>query len=98
MTLSRCIELRALDTYETDSGEVIGQTLADCVEWARQNPEAFAKTNVWWLREDDAEAIIVDRDIQDEINHATGEWFGPEDVRKSPERNSTSTAREEQAA
>jgi hypothetical protein len=91
--LSRCIELRALDTYETDSGEVIGHTLADCVEWARQNPGAFAKTNVWWLREDDAEAIIVDRDIQDEINHATGEWFGPGDVLDAPEPRSNASTK-----
>jgi hypothetical protein len=31
------------------------------------NPAAFARTYIWWLREDDAEAVIVDRDIKDEL-------------------------------
>lgn len=80
------------DRYETDSGTLIGHTLADCVEWARNNPEAFAKTNVWWTRDDDAEAIIVDRDIRDELAYATGEWFGPGDtLGKSEPRFNTST-------
>jgi hypothetical protein len=89
---SPVLYVREYDRYETDSGEVIGHSIADCVEWARKNPEAFAKTNVWWLREDDAEAIIVDRDIQDELNHATGEWFGPGEILEHSSNTSTGRA------
>lgn len=72
----------APDRYETDAGMIVGKTLAEAVAWARANPAAFAKTYVWWIRDDDAEAVIVDRDIQDEIDFASGEWFGPADAAK----------------
>lgn len=57
----------APDRYETDTGEIVGRTLAEAVAWARANPAAFARTYIWWVREDDAEAVIVDRDIKDEL-------------------------------
>jgi hypothetical protein len=55
------------DYYETDTHEIIGRSFSEAVAWARQNPAAFARTYIWWLREDDAEAVIVDRDIKDEL-------------------------------
>jgi hypothetical protein len=55
------------DEYETDAREFIGYSLAEAVAWARANPAKFALTHVWWLRSDDAEAVIVDADIRDEI-------------------------------
>lgn len=70
----------APDRYETDRREFVGNTLVEAVAWAKANPEAFAKTHIWWLRDDDCEAIIVNRDIQDEIDFATGEWFEPGDA------------------
>ena len=57
----------APDRYETDTGEIVGKTLAEAVAWAKANPAAFAKTYIWWVRDDDCEAVIVDRDIKDEI-------------------------------
>jgi hypothetical protein len=75
----------APDHYETDRREVVGSTLAEAVAWAKANPEAFARTNIWWVRDDDCEAIVVDRDIQDEINFATGEWVEPADAAKLAE-------------
>lgn len=65
------------DTYETDTGKIVGRTLAEAVAWARENPDEFARTSIWWTRDDDAEAVAVDRDIRDELAYATGEWFGP---------------------
>jgi hypothetical protein len=55
------------DYYETDTGKIVGRSLAEAVAWARENPDAFARTYIWWVRDDDAEAIIVDRDIRDEL-------------------------------
>jgi hypothetical protein len=57
----------APDYYETDAGHIIGRSLSEAVEWARANPGAFSRTYIWWVRDDDAEAIIVDRDIKDEL-------------------------------
>jgi hypothetical protein len=57
----------APDHYETDTGKIVGRPLVEAVAWARANPEAFARTYIWWVRDDDAEAVIVDRDIKDEL-------------------------------
>ncbi len=82
----------APDRYETDTGKLVGRTLAEAVAWARDNPDEFARTSIWWTRDDDAEAIAVDRDIRDELAFATGDWFGPGDViDKSEPRFNTST-------
>ena len=53
------------DYYETDSGKLVGNTLAEAAAWAKANPAEYALTHVWWMRSDDAEAIIIDSDIND---------------------------------
>ncbi len=86
------------DYYETDTGKIVGRSLAEAVAWARDNPDEFARTYIWWVRDDDAEATAVDRDIRDELAYATGEWFGPGGVSdKSTEQHSTAARELEQA-
>lgn len=82
----------APDRYETDTGKIVGRTLAEAVAWARDNPAEFARTSIWWTRDDDCEAIAVDRDIRDELAFSTGEWFGPGDVIEHSSTHTTTEA------
>ncbi len=52
------------DRY-TVRGITIGRTLQEAAAWARDNADDFRTWMVMWERDDDAEVICVDSDIND---------------------------------